>query len=124
MEEFKLIVQYAPYLVPFLGAIILIIFTKKYLFAGMVSTEMHAEQITREREIITVQETVANRLEEIVKQLESLTKKVSSEISQNTERLHTLEIVISDNLDAFRELNANFEKHRKMIPDTGKFNVG
>jgi hypothetical protein len=79
MEESKFITQYAPYLIPFLGVLILIVFTRKYLFLGMVSTEMHTAQVERERDIIKVQETVSKNLEEIVHQLENLTKKVSEE---------------------------------------------
>jgi hypothetical protein len=119
--EFAFFSKYAPYYIPFLGALLLIIFTKNYLFRGMVSIDMHQAQIERERELIRVQESFSNRLEEIVKQLENLTKTVAEEIRANTERLHTIELVFSDNIDAVRELSINCEKHRKGIPDTEKF---
>lgn len=118
MEESKFITQYTPYLVNFLGAIVIIIFVKKYLFAGMVSETIHNSQVERERELIKGTELISNKLKEIVKSLEALTQKVSEEIGQNTERLRSLEMAMSDYLDAFRELNDNFEKHRKNIPDT------
>jgi hypothetical protein len=77
MEEMKLVAQYAPYLIPFLGAILLIIFTKKYLFAGMISAEMHREQLEREKELVRVQEEVSIRLTEIVEKLEKLAYELS-----------------------------------------------
>lgn len=120
-EEATFLTKYAPYYIPILSAIILIIFTKNYLFRGMISVDMYKQQVDREGEIVKVQEGVSNRLEEIVKQLESLTKKVSEEIRENTERVRTLELVFSDNIDAVRELSANCEKHRKNIPDTEVF---
>ena len=106
-EEVSFLAKYAPYYIPILSAIILIIFTKNYLFRGMISADMHKEQVDREGEIVKVQENVSNRLEEIVRQLESLTKKVSEEIRENSE--------------VVRELSSNCEKHRKNIPDTVEF---
>ena len=44
MEVMKFIGEFAPYLIPFFGAIFLIVFTKKYLFSGMISAEMHRER--------------------------------------------------------------------------------
>lgn len=120
-EESNFVVKYAPYYIPIIAAIAIIIFTKKYLFQGTISIAIHEAQILREQAIITVQEGVSNRLEEIVRQLESLTKKVSEEIRENTERVRTLELVFSDNIDAVRELSLNCEKHRKNIPDTEVF---
>ena len=120
-EESNFVVKYAPYYIPIIAAIAIIIFTKKYLFQGTISIDIHQAQIIREQQIIAVQETVSNRLEEIVKQLENLTKKVSEEIRENTERVRTLELVFSDNIDAVRELALNCEKHRKNIPDTEVF---
>lgn len=120
-EEATFLAKYAPYYIPILSAIILIIFTKNYLFRGMISVDVHQSQVDREREIIKVQETVSNRLEEIVRQLENLTKTVAEEIKENSERVRTLELVFSDNIDAVRELSMNCEKHRKNIPDTGDF---
>jgi hypothetical protein len=120
-EEVTFLAKYAPYYIPILSAVILIIFTKNYLFRGMISVDVHQSQVDREREIIKVQETVANQLCEIVRQLESLTRTVSEEIKENTDRLRTLELVFSDNIDAVRELAINCEKHRKNIPDTEMF---
>ena len=120
-DEATFLVKYAPYYIPIVSAIVLIIFTKNYLFRGMISTDMHKEQVDREGEIVKVQEQVSNSLQEIVRQLESLTKKVSEEIRENTERVRSLELVFSDNIDAVRELSANCEKHRKNIPDTEVF---
>jgi hypothetical protein len=120
-DEATFLAKYAPYYIPILSAVILIIFTKNYLFRGMISVDVHQAQVDREREIIKVQETVSNRLEEIVRQLESLTKTVSEEIQENTDRVRSLELVFSDNIDAVRELSLNCEKHRKGIPDTEVF---
>ena len=120
-EEVGFLAKYAPYYIPILSAIILIIFTKNYLSRGMISVDVHQSQVDREREIIKVQENVSSSLQEIVRQLESLTKKVSEEIRENTERVHTLELVFSDNIEAIRELALNCEKHRKNIPETEVF---
>jgi len=83
MDEIKLIASAAPYLIPFLGALILIIFTKKYLFTGMVSTEMYSIQIAREHEILNVQKNVAIQLEQIVSQLQGLTEQIKELLEHN-----------------------------------------
>jgi hypothetical protein len=120
-EEAAFLAKYAPYYVPILSAIILILFTKNYLFRGMVSNELYKDQLEREKEIVKGAEQISHELQEIVAHLENLTKKVSEEIGSNTERLRSLEMAMSDYLDAFRELNYNFEKHRKGIPDTQEY---
>ena len=120
-EEISFFVRYAPYYVPILAAIILIIFTKNYLFQGMISETIHNAQIGRERELIKGMETNSNKLQEIIGSLKELTQKVHEQIGQNTERLRSLELAMSDYLEAFHELNYNFEKYRKGIPDTQDF---
>lgn len=120
-EEISFFVKYAPSYIPFLAAIILIIFTKKYLFRGMVSEDVHNAQIERERNLIKGTETISTKLQEIVESLKTLTNEVREDIRQNTDRLRSLEMAMSDYLDAFRELNHNFEKHRKGIPETQDF---
>jgi hypothetical protein len=104
MEDIKLLIQFAPYLIPFLGAIILIIFTKQYLFRGMISAEMYKEQLERERDVVKANEAIANQLQEISKQLEGLSKKFSSEIKATDERTTGLEHAMSDYLDEMRDL--------------------
>jgi sensor domain CHASE-containing protein len=105
MEEAKLLSQYAPYLIPFLGAIIVIVFTKKYLFAGMISAEMYKEQLDREKETVKIQENIANQLQEVVRQLEGITRKVSEDIRSSNDRTTSLEHAMSSYIDEFRDLN-------------------
>lgn len=119
--EASFLAKYAPYYIPILSAIILIIFTKNYLFRGMISADMHEKQLDRERDFVGATKEAAGHLEEISRQLEGLTKKVSEEIKEMADRVRTLELVFSDNIDAIRELSTNCEKHRKNIPDTEVF---
>lgn len=86
MNELKLILEYMPYLIPFIGAILIIIFTKKYLFAGMISAEMYGEQVFREKEISRVQEEVAMRLSDIVGRLEAISVGIASERRSGNDR--------------------------------------
>ena len=86
MKELKLILDFAPYLIPFLGAILLIIFTRKYLFSGLISSEMYGEQVLREKEISRVQEEVAMRLSEIVDRLEAISVGIASERRSGNDR--------------------------------------
>jgi hypothetical protein len=120
-EEATFLAKYAPYYIPILAAIVLIIFTKNYLFKGTISTELYREQVTREGELVKGTETVSNRLEEIVKQLESLTRKVSEEIRENTDRLQAVETIQIDTVSVLKDLAFTCEKHRKNIPDTVEF---
>lgn len=122
-EEAKIITQIAPALAYLVGAIMVIIFVKRYLFAGMVSNEQHYAQIEREREIIKNAEGISNALREIVKSLELLTAQIKDEIGQNTERLRSLEMAMSDYLESFHELNHNFELHRRGLTDTEQLKV-
>jgi chromosome segregation ATPase len=125
MEETKLLAQYAPHLIGFAGALLLlfitvrlIIFVKKELFSGVISLETHTAQIERERKAVEATENVSNQLSEIVSQLASLTEGVKEEIQEMTERLRSLEHAMSDYLEAFHELNRNFEMHRRGYTDT------
>ena len=72
MKELKLILDFAPYLIPFLGAILLIIFTRKYLFSGLISSEMYQNGLERERSLVKVQEEIAMQLSEIADRLEAI----------------------------------------------------
>jgi hypothetical protein len=129
-EETNFITQYAPTYIPFLAAVLIIIFTRQYLFRGMVSMEMHTAQVERECKAIEIQEAVSGRLEEIVMQLAALTTGVNTEISNNTERLRSLEHAMSDYLEAFhglastfQALQRDFEMHRRDYRDTEQFKL-
>lgn len=121
MDEANFLVKYAPYYIPILAAILLIIFTKNYLFKGMISDDQYKDMLTRERELVKAQETTASSMQEVVAHLESLTKKVSEEIGGNTDRVRSLELAMSDFLEQMRELNYNCEMHRKGVPATEVF---
>jgi len=118
VEDVKLIREIAPIFAYLVAAIMIIVFVRKYLFAGMISIEMHNAQIDHEKAVVTAQETASKHLEGIVAQLENLTASVSIQISENTERLRSLEHAMSDYLQAFHELNRNFELHRRGYTDT------
>lgn len=118
-EEASFFVKYAPYYVPILAAILLIIFTKNYLFRGMISTEMHQAQIERERDMIKGTENIANQLQEITRQLESLTKKFSSEIKETHDRTTGLEHAMSDYLDEMRDLTKTITARPCIITQNG-----
>jgi hypothetical protein len=130
MIELKELGQYAPQLLAFAGAILLlfitvrlIIFVKRELFSGVVSLDMYAAQVEREKKVVEVNERISNRLQEIVEQLSSLTSGVNEQIGQNTERLRSLEHAMSDYLEAFQRLNHNFELHRRGYTDTEQLRV-
>ena len=129
-EEVKIIAQYTPHLIGFAGALVLlmitvrlIIFVKRELFAGVISLELHTAQIERENKLVKAQEEVSDHLEEIVSQLAALTNGVNEEIRNNTERLRSLEHAMSDYLEAFHELNRNFELHRRGYTDTDQLKL-
>lgn len=122
MQEAEWIAKYAPQFISFVAVILLIIFIKNYLFKGVIPADQYERQLTREQAFITATQSAATNLGDISKQLEGITKKVSEEIGQNTERIRTLEMVISDFLDEFRELNRQFDRYRHNIPDTERYN--
>ena len=86
MKELKLILDFAPYLIPFLGAIVLIIFTRKYLFSGLISSEMYQNGLERERSLVVVQEEIAMRLSEIVDRLEAISLGIAAERRSGNDR--------------------------------------
>ena len=125
MDEMKVLSEYAPQLLGFAGALLLllvtarlIIFVKKELFAGVVSLEQFNAQLARETRVVLANEDVAQQLLEIVSQLAALTKGVNEEIRSNTERLRSLEMAMSAYLEEFSTLNHNFELHRRGLTDT------
>lgn len=121
MDFWEAIAKDAPQYLPIIAAIAVIIFTRTYVYKGMVPESMLQGQIERERAIVEGAKDIENRLEEIVRQLEALTRKVSEEVRANTERLASLEHCMSDYLTEFNELNHNFELHRKGVPPTEVF---
>ena len=147
MEVFDIAAKYGPYVIPVLLSILVIVFTKNYVYKGMVPEDMLSKQIDREKamikeqsdleqkrvkeqsdlfqQILTMAKDLEQNLEEIVFQLQSLTTKVSEEIGENNERITGLERFLSDQLDVIRDhsktiqhLAFQCEKHRKNIPDT------
>jgi hypothetical protein len=130
--ELEYITKYAPSIGVLVAVVLLIAYVKKALFQDVVSKEHFQAQMDREREFVSSTKEAASHLEEIRRQLENVTKKQSEDVHQQTdairevledvkERLRTLELVFSDNIDAIRHLAAQCEKHRKNIPDTQNF---
>lgn len=121
MSETDFIMKYAPIWSPILGLLIIVALTRRYLFQGMVSESQYKEMLARERELVSTQEKTAANMQEIMALLENLTKKVSEEIGAATDRVKSLEVAMADFLDQMRELNYNFEMHRKGVPGTEVF---
>lgn len=105
LEQVKLIERYAPYLIPFLGAILIIVFTKQYLFRGMISADLHQDLLRRERRLIRTWKATTAQLAELTGHLEALAKRTSEQITQVNERTASLEHAMSDYLDEMRTLN-------------------
>jgi hypothetical protein len=122
--ELEFLIKYTPSLLTIVAVIILIAYTKKTLFQGMISKEIFDAQIEREGEFVAATEKAASCLGDISKQLESIAQKISEELKQNTERLRTLELVSSDFLDQLKALTYQVEKTRKNIPETTEFRKG
>jgi len=141
MDTIDLIVKYAPQYIPIVAAFLVILFTRNYIYRGMVpqamlddqiarEQERLVEQITREKQIIETAKDIEQHLEEIVYQLSSLTKKVSEEITENNARITSLERFLSDEIDVVRGLSDRIqdlafqcERTRKGIPDTTEHRV-
>lgn len=130
--ELEYLVKYAPALGVLVATIILIAYTKKSLFQDVISKEMFQTQLEREREFVIATKEAASHLDEISRQLESSSHKQSESVKAQTDtiremlqdvadRLRTLELVFSDNIDALRNLTYQVEKHRKGIPETEMF---
>lgn len=125
--EIEYITKYFPALGVLVAVIILIAYTKKTLFQGMISQELFDRQLKREGELVGATKEAAAHLDEISRQLEGVTQKSSDEIKEQTnlirdllhdvvERLRTLELVFSDNIDVIRQLALQCEKHQKNSP--------
>lgn len=141
MEILEGIAKYAPQYLPIVAAFLVILFTRQYIYRGMVPQEMLDAQVAREREtlqtqtererqIIETAKDLEQHLEEIVFQLGSLTKKVSEEITENNARITSLERFLSDEIDVVRSLSDRIqelafqcERTRKGIPDTTEHRV-
>lgn len=123
--EANFFVKYAPYYVPILAAILLIIFTKNYLFKGMISTEMHEKLLDREGDMVTAMRESASHLDKISQQVESITRKSSEEIKEQSDMIRTVLQDVADGLrtleDVIKQLAFQCEKHRKNIPETEVF---
>jgi DNA-binding FrmR family transcriptional regulator len=129
MTELDFIMKYAPSFGVLVAVVLLIAYTKKNLFTGVISKDLFDTQLQREREFVGVMKENAGHLDEISRQMESTGRKQADDVHAQTEairallnevseRLHTLELVFSDHIDAIRQLAAQCEKHRKNIPET------
>jgi len=118
--------KYAPQYLPLLGAVLVILFTRNYVYKGMVPEALlnsqlereiawMREQMDRDKQIIEGAKDIEKHLEELVRQLEALTLKVSSEIGENNVRVTSLERFLSDQIDVIRELTANCQEHRREL---------
>jgi hypothetical protein len=67
MDEINFIKEAAPYLIPFFGVLFLVIFVKRYLFTGMMSTETYREQMERERLVLLHYTNITSQLDDIIK---------------------------------------------------------
>lgn len=121
---FESFAKYAPQYLPLLGAILVVLFTRNYVYKGMVPEGILNAQVDRERvwmqsqmdrdrQVIEGAKDIEKHLEELVRQLEQLTLKVSSEIGENNSRVSSLERFLSDQIDAIRSLTDNCERHRR-----------
>lgn len=130
--ELEFVMKYVPSIGVLVAVVFLIAYVKKSLFSDVISKEHFQSQLEREREFVAATKEAAGQLQEISRQLEGIGKKQSTEIREQTEtirdlltdvaeRLRTLELVFSDNIDAIRLLAGQCEKHRKNIPDTQDF---
>lgn len=138
-DTFEAIAKYGPQYLPIIVAIAVIVFTKTYVYKGMVPESMLKDQMEREKTFMREQadqqkgiiegaKDIENRLEEIVRQLESLTKKVSEEIREGNIRITSLERYLSDQMGEMNDLTKSIqhlafqcERHRKGIPETQVF---
>ena len=129
MDALESFAKYAPQYLPLLGAILVVLFTRNYVYKGMVPESILNSQIERERswmkeqmnrdkQIIEGAKDIEKHLEEVVRQLESLTMKVSAEIGDNNTRVTSLEHFLSDQIDAIRALTENCQQHRREILET------
>ena len=92
--ELEFIAKYVPAALSVAAVILLIGYTRKYLFGGMISNEMYEKQLIREREFVTATQEATGKLGAIAHQLEILTTKITEELGANTMKLGTLEIKI------------------------------
>jgi hypothetical protein len=133
MDLWESFAKYAPQYLPLLGAILVILFTRNYVYKGMVpesilnsqlerESKRLQEQSARDKQIIEGAKDIEAHLEELVRQLEALTLKVSAEIGENNVRVTSLERFLSDQIDAIRDLTANCERHRREILNPHLFN--
>ncbi|MGD9125749.1 MAG: hypothetical protein PVH19_00085 [Planctomycetia bacterium] len=147
MDTVEAFAKYAPQYLPLLGAIMVILFTRNYVYKGMVPEKLINDQVEREKTILKEQsereqqrlkeqaqrdlnlaeiaKDLEQHLEEVVYQLQSLMKKVSDEIGESHARISSLEAHISQQMDVIRDqsktlqqLTFQIEKARKGIPDT------
>lgn len=106
MPDITLFEKYAPYLIPFLGAMFLIVFTKQYLFKDLIPTDQLKFQIDREKELIACFTTTNTQLLEIAHQLETMSKRSSEQIKEMHDRSESIEQAIAKYVNALHQLNA------------------
>lgn len=93
-EEIKLISEISPYLIPVITTALLIIFIKKYLFQGMMSSETYKDQMEREKMVLLHYENVTNQLTDII----LMQNQIIKAINETMEKLHDLSHTIDEKI--------------------------
>jgi hypothetical protein len=94
MDELKLLKEAAPYLLPFFGVLLLIVFVKNSLFTGMMSTETYKEQMERERLVLLHYTNITSQLDDMIR----LAKQGELDTAMITHKLEDLATAIDDNI--------------------------
>ncbi len=86
MDESKFIAQYAPYLIPLVAMVVLVVFIKKTLFVGMMSNETYKQQMEREILVLTHYQAMTEKLNGMLE----LQREVVGQAGEIIKALHDL----------------------------------
>jgi len=116
MDMADLILKSAPTLIPLLGSVALIIFTKNYLFRDLISKEMFTTMIEREKDQLSVQTSVSGNLKEIGAQLVGLVSEIKSLVAANWDNRRYIDDKFDHFDDRFDRLEDKIDHVETMLP--------
>lgn len=116
MDMADLIIANAPILIPLLGSVALIIFTKNYLFRDLISKEMFTTMIVREKEQLAVQSAVSGNLKDISTQLVSLVSEIKNLIAANWDNRRYIDDKMDHFDDRLDHIETKLDRLETIIP--------
>jgi hypothetical protein len=114
-EEINFIREIAPYLIPIVSTVVLIIFIKKYLFTGMMSSETYREQMEREKLVLLHYHNLTDQMNTMLHVQGDVVKQYAEIVAELRRLSGIIETKLGEHIDRLSEVERNMIRHMRDI---------